>query len=104
MVETFHFHYVPYANVIFDLERTKNQEIIFEWLAEFGMKRENDDLHPLTSWTNNSLGDNSDFKDLILAGRFGQWKYFWSDDCILRGKQIGRALKETLENKGSECI
>jgi len=27
--------------------------------------------------------------DVILAGRFGQWKYYWSDDCVLRGKQIG---------------
>jgi len=25
---------------------------------------------------------------LILAGRFAQWKYYWSDDCVLRGKFI----------------
>jgi len=27
--------------------------------------------------------------DIVLVGRFGQWKYFWSDDCVFRGKQIG---------------
>ena len=25
---------------------------------------------------------------LILAGRFAQWKYYWTDDCVLRGKYI----------------
>ena len=29
-----------------------------------------------------------EIKDLALAGRFGQWKYYWTDDCVLRGKKL----------------
>ena len=36
--------------------------------------------------TNDKVGD------LILAGRFGQWKYYWTDDCVLRGKYISEAI------------
>jgi hypothetical protein len=28
--------------------------------------------------------------DLALAGRFGQWKYFWTDDCVLRGYALAQ--------------
>jgi hypothetical protein len=26
--------------------------------------------------------------NIILAGRFAQWKYYWTDDCVMRGKYI----------------
>jgi phytoene dehydrogenase-like protein len=25
---------------------------------------------------------------MVMAGRFAHWKYFWTDDCVLRGRQI----------------
>ena len=36
------------------------------------------------------LENSPEFGELILAGRFSQWKYYWTDDCLLRGLQIGR--------------
>jgi len=81
-----HYHYVPYANVIFDNNRRAAQDIVLSYLCQFGLEREDNDLNPMTDWYS-----CKPFKQrplLALAGRFGQWKYFWSDDCILRGMQI----------------
>ena len=83
--ETVHTQYVPYANVIFDHERRKAQECILSWLEQFGLNRENDDLDPMSDWKEQNpikIGK------LALAGRFAQWKYYWSDDCVLRGRAI----------------
>lgn len=62
-----------------------------EWLEQFGLTRENDDLEPMTNWSEKEQ-ENIKFGKIILAGRFGQWKYFWTDDCVLRGKTIGKSL------------
>lgn len=85
--ESVHTHYVPYANVIFDLERRDAQNIILSWLEKFGLVREDDDLDPMTDWQTAAPVNRG---KLALAGRFGQWKYFWTDDCVLRGKQLGK--------------
>jgi protoporphyrinogen oxidase len=90
-IRSTHFHYVPYANVIFDNQRRNAQDTILSFLAYHGLIREHDDLEPMTDWQN-AHGFRS-LPQLALAGRFGQWKYFWSDDCILRGAQIARANK-----------
>ena len=87
-VNTSHIIKVPYANVIFDNKRKNAQEKIFIFLEKFGLKREIDDLNPMTNWKNIS---NISFGDIILAGRYGQWKYFWTDDCVLRGMIIGKS-------------
>lgn len=79
-------HYVPFANVVFDIQRREAQSLILTWLEDFGLVREKDDLDPMTDWDTEM--DVTRGK-LILAGRFGQWKYFWTDDCVLRGLQIG---------------
>lgn len=83
--ESVHTRYIPYANVIFDHQRRASQNIILSWLEQFGLQREFDDLEPMTMWEKvrpQSPGA------LALAGRFGQWKYYWSDDCVLRGRQL----------------
>jgi protoporphyrinogen oxidase len=88
-------NYVNYANVIFDQNREESLELIYDYLKEFGLKREQDDLEPMTDWdrkfcenpNENSLGD------IVMAGRFGQWKYYWTDDCVLRGKYISSSLR-----------
>ncbi|QNI66414.1 NAD(P)-binding protein [Synechococcus sp. BMK-MC-1] len=43
-----------------------------------------------TNWNNTHVFN--DLERLSLAGRFGQWKYFWSDDCLLGGQQLSGAL------------
>lgn len=76
---------VPWANVVFHHETRNALDTIFGWLSGYGLEREEDDLHPLTDWGANVAPGNG---SLLLAGRFGQWKYHWSDDCVLRGRSI----------------
>ena len=72
---------VKWANVVFHHDTKSALDIILNWLDSKGLKREADDLHPLTDWAQKPA---MKFKDLALAGRFGQWKYFWTDDCTKR--------------------
>ena len=86
-VFSLHTRFVEYANIIFDLQRMQSQAQIFEWLSEYGLKRSKCDLNPMTDWENTEVHELS---AINLAGRFGEWKYHWSDDCILRGKQLSK--------------
>lgn len=82
-ITSFHTKWVPWANVIFDDARRKDQDAIFDFLTHYGLVREEDDLEPMTNW---ETKQEVPLGELNLAGRFGQWKYFWTDDCVLRGK------------------
>jgi protoporphyrinogen oxidase len=88
-----HTKWVPWANVVFDQHRKSALDEIFNWLLKYGLKREDDDIDPMTDWVKKSLTPLS-FKDsnVILSGRFAQWKYYWSDDCVMRGKFIAEKL------------
>ena len=88
--ETVHTHYVPYANVIFDHRRKEAQNKIFSWLEQYGLEREDDDLEPITDW---SQKKSINIGQLGLAGRFAQWKYYWSDDCVMRGKLLSENIQ-----------
>ena len=83
---TIHGVHCPWANVIFTNETSAALSIIYSWLENYGLERENDDLHPLTNW--NEKHDRIVNSNLSMAGRFGQWKYYWTDDCVLRGKEF----------------
>ncbi len=81
--------WVQWANVIFDHKREENLDLVLNYLSNYGLVREFDDLEPATNWDEKfknkiNLADAS----IILAGRFAQWKYYWTDDCVLRGKFI----------------
>jgi len=82
-----HSHSVllPWANVVFTNETAPALEHIWSALEPMGLLRESDDLHPLTDW-NRKVSFGASAGKLFMAGRFGQWKYFWTDDCVLRGK------------------
>ena len=80
-----HGVHCPWANVIFTHETRLALNTIWTWLEGFGLKREEGDLLPWTDWQNSSVPRVG---DLAMAGRFGQWKYFWTDDCVLRGKDF----------------
>jgi protoporphyrinogen oxidase len=73
----------PYANIIFTHPRRQALEVIWKWLESHGLERENDDLEPNSEWEVSCPAGS-----LAMAGRFAQWKYFWTDDCILRGRQL----------------
>jgi protoporphyrinogen oxidase len=84
-----HTKWVPYANVIFDNERREALDTILNWLESQGLVREDDDLEPMTDWDRklkNPAGRRR--AGLALAGRYAQWKYYWTDDCVLRGRWL----------------
>jgi protoporphyrinogen oxidase len=80
-----HTVYAPWANVVFDHATRPSLHTIWRWLESYGLARESDDLHPLTDWTNKT---DRQLGNLAMAGRFGQWKYYWTDDCVLRGSEL----------------
>ncbi|MEO6276837.1 FAD-dependent oxidoreductase [Roseateles sp.] len=85
----------PWANVIFLHDTKAALDEIWQWLAKYGLVREQDDTHPLTDWTRgNAVERNRSAASLSMAGRFGQWKYFWSDDCVMRGRQLANSLQK----------
>ena len=77
---------IPFANVTFLTDTASRLETIFSGFEKHGLNRESADTHPMTDWARPvSILPES---PLLFAGRFAQWKYFWTDDCVLRGKQI----------------
>ncbi len=86
-IASHHTKWIEWANVIFDTERIEAQNEVYNWLSTQGMVREADDLDPMTEWTQKQ-DMNEQLGTFILAGRFAQWKYYWTDDCVLRGQFI----------------
>ena len=80
---------VPWANVIFHHQTKPALAVIWNWLERYGLTRETDDLHPLTEWGAKD-SEQVALGALAFAGRFGQWKYYWTDDCVLRGRCLAR--------------
>lgn len=58
---------VPYANIIFDLERAPALEIVHGWLREVG-------IH----W----------------CGRYGDWGYLWTDEAFVSGERAAERAME----------
>lgn len=77
--------WVQWANVIFDHNRKESLNIIFEYLSQFGLGRNEQDLDPMTDWNKYSTEKTA---KLALAGRFAEWKYYWSDDCVMRSLNL----------------
>jgi len=84
-ITSVHTKWVQWANVICDHQRKYNLDIILNYLEEFGLERNSQDLHPMTDWSIKRK-DSVAAATIHLAGRFAEWKYYWTDDCILRGK------------------
>ena len=92
-IESVHTNWVPWANVIFDHDRRAALDTILDWLEPHGLVRRDDDLEPTTDWNAKLDAATADpAQTLFLAGRYAQWKYYWTDDCVLRGKVIGKEV------------
>lgn len=92
-IESVHTKWVEWANVVFDHGRREALDTIFGWLESHGLRRRDDDLEPTTDW--NAALDRAEVdptQTLFLAGRYAQWKYYWTDDCVMRGKVIGEEM------------
>jgi len=86
-VNSYLTRWIPWGNVIFDLEYKKKLNNVLSYLENYSLVREYDDLEPLTDW-NNKETVRIKLGKILLAGRYAQWKYYWSDDCVLRGRYI----------------
>ncbi len=82
--------WVPWANIVFDTHYSSALEVIYRWLEDYGLERAAGDLWPTTDWAR--VPSSPPGGSLLLAGRFGQWKYYWTDDCVLRGAWIAGKL------------
>lgn len=82
---SWHTRFVPFANVICDHHRKAALDTVLNWLSRCGLERNDHDLKPFADWQCYQPGRPA---SLMLAGRFGEWKYFWTDDCVLRGKSL----------------
>lgn len=87
----FHTRWVPWANVVFDQARRPALQLVLDWLTQYGLQREADDLDASSDWNREAAPDLRR-SSICLAGRFGQWKYYWTDDCVLRGRQLAHAM------------
>ena len=94
-VESVETKWIEWANVIFDIPRQAALDSILEWLSTQGLQREADDLQSTTDWESKfaDAPATANEASLLLAGRFAQWNYYWTDDCVLRGKYIGATWK-----------
>ncbi len=94
-IESAHSKWCEWGNVIFDHPRREALDTIFSWLELFGLEREHDDLEAFTAWPQKFEKQHTYNKDasLFLAGRFAQWNYYWTDDCVLRGKYLGDGIE-----------
>lgn len=81
----YHTKVVEWANVIFDFNRKTALNNILNWLSEYGLSRNSQDLNPMTNWEEYQ---NSNKATIHLAGRFAEWKYYWTDDCVLKGNSL----------------
>lgn len=95
LIESYHTKWINWANVIFDNTRRDAQNIIFNWLATMGLTREYDDLEPMTNW-DEKFQRPEPCGQIILAGRFAQWKYFWTEDCVLRALFIAQSIVSSM--------
>jgi protoporphyrinogen oxidase len=80
-------HRVPWANILFDAPRREALDVIWKGLEAYGLERETQDLDAMTDWSRNEPSTRG---SLVMAGRFAQWKYFWTDDCVLRGRELAQ--------------
>jgi len=89
-IESVHTRYIKYANIICDHRRRAALSVIFDWLEQYGLHRDADELEPMTDWMDAECNAacSIDQHKLFLAGRFAQWKFFWTDDCFLRGVSL----------------
>jgi hypothetical protein len=104
VIESAHSKWCEWGNVIFDHPRREALDSIYSWLEQFGLEREYDDLEAFTVWPE-KFTKQQEYKTgarLFFAGRFAQWNYYWTDDCVLRGKYLGDNIKNV--NKSDKSI
>ena len=90
----YHVRKCDWANVVFTKNTSEQLDLIWDWLEEFGLVRNTEDTKALTNW-DLQLSEKNDLNGSIyMAGRFAEWKYYWTDDCVMRGLIVSNALEK----------
>jgi protoporphyrinogen oxidase len=63
---------IPYANVIFDLDRSDALSIVHGYLDEIGVN---------------------------YCGRFGDWGYLWTDDAFISGENAAQKMLDSIKHR-----
>jgi UDP-galactopyranose mutase len=66
---------LPYAYVVYDHGRAKSVAMIREWLLE---------------------------RDIVLAGRYGEWEYYNSDHAFIAGRNAADGVRQTRRGRSAE--
>ena len=61
--------HVPYANVIFDLDRAEALPIVHDYLESIGV---------------------------VVCGRYGEWGYHWTDESFISGETAAQKILDRL--------
>jgi len=77
--------YAFMANVVFNLERNSSLGVIYEYLETFGLSREQNEF---SANLKNSEIDLFLTGNIFLVGRFAQWNYYWTHDCVKRARIV----------------
>lgn len=85
-------HYAKYANVMFLKNRIENLEVIYNYLSKFGLARDKNEFSP-NFLPRTPEGVKLD-ESIFLIGRFAQWNYFWTHDCVNRAREVANAIKK----------
>ena len=64
-IESIDYREVKYANIIFDHHRKNNLKIVHDYLKSINIE---------------------------FIGRFGEWDYLWSDQCVFSGRKVANKI------------
>ena len=67
-IEAIDYREIKYANVIFDFNRSESLKVVHDFLDEINIE---------------------------YCGRFGEWDYLWSDQCVLSGKKTAIKINKS---------
>jgi protoporphyrinogen oxidase len=85
-------HTTEWANVIFDLQRKPALEEIYSFLERFGLPRNSSEFS--ANYPSNEPLTHGDHNELYLLGRFGQWNYYWTHDCVKKAREVSSIIRD----------
>ncbi len=83
-------HTTESANVIFDLQRKPALEEIYTFLEKYGLPRDSNEFSANYSLKNSPV--HQEQNELYLLGRFGQWNYYWTHDCVRKARDVASQI------------
>lgn len=82
--------WIPWANILFTVDTQAALETLWTFLSLWGLSREDGDTAPVPRW--DIAPREVEPGTIFMTGRYGYWKYYWTDDCVLRGKVLAERI------------